>query len=79
MGTSMMANGKMGSPTASVSVPWKTATDMKEDGRMASGMAKEKKHGPTRPCTREIFMKARDMDQVFLLGQMAINMKANSR
>lgn len=54
----------------------KTVPDMKENGKTISSTVKEKRSGPTTPCTKVITTRERSMEKAFIFGRMDQAMKA---
>jgi hypothetical protein len=70
MEMSLKESGSMIKPTVMESMSIRMELDMKENGRTIFNTDKVKRFGPTILCTRDIIMKVKSMERVFISGKM---------
>ena len=73
---SSKVNGSTIRPTDMAYMSIKMERDTKENGRMISNTAKERRSGPIIPCMKATIMRAKSMERVYISGRMVQAMKA---
>ena len=73
---SSKVNGSTIRPTDTASMYIKMERDTKENGRMTSNTAKERRSGPIIQCTKATIMRVKNMERVSISGRTVQAMKA---